>query len=77
MEKPYIAMQYWTDKTTHQIVTKFAKVTEAVSKEGREYGNVSDEIFELVEGKFGIGTLANFTTTMSPAKATSLKLTKD
>ena len=61
----YIANQYWTDKDTGERVTKFARITEAISKEKRPYGNIDENVYELVNGEYPIGTITTFTVTIN------------
>jgi hypothetical protein len=73
MQKNYICVQYWTDKATGGRVSKFSKFTEAISKENKPYGNIDENVFELVDGgEYRIGAIAAFSTTMTlpetPAK---------
>ena len=64
MKKQLIATQYWQDKDTGEVTTKFSKFTEGTSKEGRPYGLIDNNVFELVNGKYPIGTISNFTVAM-------------
>ena len=75
MQKNLISVQYWTDKTTGEVVTKFAKFTEGISKEGKAYGYIDDNVYELVTGQYPIGTITSFTVTMNPPATRNIKLT--
>ena len=68
----FMAVQYWTDKATGEIVTKFSKVTEAVSKvavgvtkcqlEVTKPAKMPSSIFQEDYGNTGIeiGDIINF-----------------
>ena len=69
MEKRFLAVDYWIDKTTGKIVTKFAQIIEGTSKVGNKFGKTDMEKTEIMEGSYPIGTIVSGTMALNVEKS--------
>ena len=78
MEKKYLVIGSWTDKTTGNPVTRLAVVSRGVNKNGQPYELADTDSRETIEGAYPVGTILsatmNLTVQESQAAPRNVKL---
>lgn len=65
IDKRFISVGYWLDKSTKKPMTRLAPIQEGISKAGAPYGITDTENAEMVEGTIPLGTILAGTMTLT------------
>ena len=70
MNKRYLVISNWIDKTDKTPKSSFAPISEGKSKIGNEYQITDTENTEIVDGTYPVGTIIESTTTFITSSPT-------
>ena len=65
MNKQFLAIGSWIDKTSGKPVTRIAEISSGVNKQGQPYELADTESRETVEGTYPVGTILTATFTFA------------
>lgn len=78
MDKKYLVIGSWIDKTTGAPVSRIGEITGGLNKNNQPFEMVNTDTYETVEGTYPVGTVltASFTLTVQerPESPRGLKL---